>query len=274
MPELPEVESVVRSLRPGLVGRRIRGVQTSGLPLRRPIDRPALAHACQNARVRAVSRVGKYVTIELSTDQVLLAHLGMSGRLLFAPHREALRPHTHAVLELDNRTDLRFVDPRRFGLLRVYAQATVGDAAELCRLGPDPLALDFSPAYLGRELGRSKQPLKAFLLDQQRIAGLGNIYVCEALFVAKLSPRLRAHRVAQARATKLHTAIQEVLRRAIENRGTSFSDYVDAEGQSGENQNTLLVYGRQGEPCRSCRHPILRCVQSGRSTFYCSHCQR
>ncbi len=274
MPELPEVENVVRTLRPGLVGRHIDAVRASGLKLRQPIDLPALKRACHNASVLAVARVGKYLTVDLSTGKVLLAHLGMSGRLVFAPRKEAERPHTHVVLSLDNGVDLRLVDPRRFGLLRVYLRSQLRQSTELAVLGPDPFDAVFTVDYLRAELRASKQPLKAFLLDQKRVAGLGNIYVCEALYFSRLSPLRRADRVQSVAAARLHAAILDVLSRAIENRGTSFSDYVDADGNAGENQHSLAAYGREGEACPQCSKAITRAVQSGRSTFYCRNCQR
>jgi formamidopyrimidine-DNA glycosylase len=279
MPELPEVEMVVRTLRPRLVGQRITKVESSGLPLRRPIDLRALNRACVNARVEAVRRIGKYWLIELSNDHVLLGHLGMTGRLLFATTKEPREPHTHAVFALGRGVELRYVDPRRFGVLRTYTQAEAPRSPELSVLGMDPLEPGFTIDHLQAMLDDSRRDLKAFLMDQGRIAGLGNIYVCEALFHAQLSPERRANTVGSlgagnARGRKLHAAIIKVLEAGIANRGTSFSDYVDADGNKGGNQHALWVYGREGEPCRRCGARIKRLTQAGRSTFYCARCQK
>jgi formamidopyrimidine-DNA glycosylase len=224
--------------------------------------------------VEAVRRIGKYWLIELSNAHVLVGHLGMTGRLLFAAADDPRAPHTHAVFALDRGQELRYVDPRRFGVLRVYTQEDAPRSPELSVLGMDPLEPSFTSAHLQSMLDDSRRDLKAFLMDQGRIAGLGNIYVCEALFLAGLSPRRLANTVGKARGKKLHAAILKVLRRGIENRGTSFSDYVDADGQQGGNQHSLWVYGREGEPCKKCGAKVKRLVQGGRSTFFCPRCQK
>jgi formamidopyrimidine-DNA glycosylase len=272
MPELPEVEMVVRTLRPRLVGERIRAVETSGLALRRPLDRKTLERACVGARVDAVRRVGKYWLIDLSNEHLLLGHLGMTGRLVFADAKEARAPHTHAVFHLRRGLELRYVDPRRFGVLRAYAQVDAAASPELAVLGVDPLDAAFTVDYLRDAVAASKRDVKAFLMDQSRVAGLGNIYVCEALFRAGIAPTRRSDRLVR-RAAALHDAIVTSLADGIANRGTSFSDYVDADGQAGGNQLVLFVYGREGEPCRRCAAAVRRRVQAGRSTFFCPRCQ-
>jgi formamidopyrimidine-DNA glycosylase len=273
MPELPEVEMVVRTLRPRLVGERIRAVETSGLPLRRPIDRKMLTRACVGARVEAVRRVGKYWLIDLSSGHVLLGHLGMTGRLVFAGESEPRAPHTHAVFGLRKGLELRYVDPRRFGVLCAYAAAEAPTSPELAVLGVDPFDAAFTVRYLAEKLAASKRDIKAFLMDQSRVAGLGYIYVCEALYRAGISPKKRSDQVLK-RAPALHAAIVSSLADGIKNRGTSFSDYVDADGQSGGNQLTLAVYGREKQPCRGCGAAVRRLVQAGRSTFFCPRCQK
>jgi formamidopyrimidine-DNA glycosylase len=277
MPELPEVEMVVRTLRPRLVGERIRAVETSGLPLRRRIDRKALERACVGARVDGVRRVGKYWLIDLDNSRsgkhVLLGHLGMTGRLVFADADSPRPPHTHAIFTLQRGLELRYVDPRRFGVLCTYAEAEAAASPELAVLGVDPLDAAFTVDYLAAALAASKRDIKAFLMDQSRVAGLGNIYVCEALFRAGISPKKRSDRLVK-RAPALHAAIVAALADGIANRGTSFSDYVDADGQSGGNQLTLAVYGREKAPCRHCGAAVRRVVQAGRSTFFCPRCQK
>jgi formamidopyrimidine-DNA glycosylase len=273
MPELPEVEMVVRTLRPRLVGERISGVETSGLPLRRPIDRKMLTRACVGARVDGVRRIGKYWLVDLSSEHVLLGHLGMSGRLVFAEEDEPRAPHTHAIFRLRKGLELRYVDPRRFGVLCAYAAADAATSPELAVLGVDPLDAAFTIEYLAAALAASKRDIKAFLMDQSRVAGLGNIYVCEALFRAGIAPKKRSDRLAR-KAPALHAAIVASLADGIKNRGTSFSDYVDADGQAGGNQHALAVYGREKAPCRRCGAAVRRLVQAGRSTFFCPRCQK
>jgi formamidopyrimidine-DNA glycosylase len=274
MPELPEVESVARSLRPRLVGRTVEEVRSSGKKLRRPVELKKLKAALEGATVRSIERRGKYLLVAFSSENVVLAHLGMSGKWVFAERAAELEAHTHVVFRLDQALDLRFVDPRRFGVLRVYPAARVDDSSELAVLGLDPFAPGFTVDYLRAQLRGSKRDLKSFLLDQSVVAGLGNIYVVEALFRAGLSPRRRAHKTPADKVAPLHRAIVETLELAIQNRGTSFSDYVDADGNFGDNEASLLVYAREGQPCPRCGRPIRRVVQGARSSFFCRHCQK
>jgi formamidopyrimidine-DNA glycosylase len=273
MPELPEVETVVRTLRPRLLGATVRAVWTSGKGLRlaRPVDRANLAKLSVAARITTVRRKGKYILIDLDRAQAgILVHLGMTGRLRLQAAAEPRAPHTHVVWSLAGGRQLRFVDARRFGW--VAASRDVDGLPEVAGLGPDALA-ELDVAQLRALLAASAAPLKSFLLDQKRIAGLGNIYVCEALFRSRLHPRTPARRAA-GRAAALLRAIRAVLRVALANRGTTMRDFVDAEGRSGDNAAALLVYGREGKPCRVCCEPVRRTLDSGRSTFYCPRCQR
>jgi formamidopyrimidine-DNA glycosylase len=277
VPELPEVETVARGLRERLIGRAIAGAWLSGKPLRMlvPIDRAALVRAVRNARVTAVRRRGKYLLMDLSTEATLLWHLGMSGQLALAAAATPRPAHTHVALALDRAEELRFRDPRRFGWLAIYPQAEVAGSAELRALGPDPLDGSFTREVLAAALRATRGAnIKAFLLDQRRIAGVGNIYASEALFVAGIHPRRKAASLTVARAARLHDAIVEVLETAVKNRGTSFRDYVDAEGWLGENQNHLRVFMRAGQPCPRCGARLRRLTQQARSTFYCPQCQR
>jgi formamidopyrimidine-DNA glycosylase len=274
MPELPEVETVARSLRPHLVGRRVLGVETSGLPLRRAVDAEALRAATKGARFDAVERRAKYLLLGLSRGHVVVAHLGMTGRFIVAPQATPRPQHTHVVFRLDGEEELRYVDARRFGVLGVVPRARLDESPELAAVGVDPLTEAFTAAWLTAELAGSRRDVKQFLLDQGRVAGLGNIYVSEALHVAGISPRRRADQVGPLRAGRLHAAIRNVLVAAVERRGTTLRDYVDADGELGDNQNHLAVYGREGEPCRRCGGRVKRLVQGARSTFYCPGCQR
>jgi formamidopyrimidine-DNA glycosylase len=272
MPELPEVETIVRDLRPALAGARLRGVWTSGLPLRlaRPLDASALARVCGHGRLTGVRRRGKYILLDVDGGPAgALVHLGMTGRLRVQPQREPREKHTHVVWTLDGGRELRFVDARRFGC--VIPADAVEALPEIAGLGPDPLEALELP-QLEATLAASRAPVKAVLLDQRRIAGLGNIYVCEALFRAGVHPSTEARR-ARGRAAALLEAIRAALAQGIENRGTTLRDYVDGSGARGGNQHALAVYGREGQPCPACAAPIKRRVDAGRSTFYCARCQ-
>jgi formamidopyrimidine-DNA glycosylase len=271
VPELPEVETVVRTLRPRLLENSMQAVWTSGLGLRmaRAVDAPALAKFSVGAQVAGVRRKGKYILIDLRGGAGILVHLGMTGRLRVQPSEVPRVKHTHVIWSLSSGEDLRFVDPRRFGWVAVNREGN--RFPEVANLGPDALN-ELDLAGLRKAMAASAAPLKAFLLDQKRIAGLGNIYVCEALFRARLHPRTPA-RQAVASAPELLRAIRAVLKIALSNRGTSMRDFVDADGESGDNMPALRIYGREGEPCRDCGKPVRRLVDSGRSTFLCARCQ-
>ena len=277
MPELPEVETVVRSLRPRLVGARVGQVWWSGLGLRlgRAPDLAGLRAIGEHGRITSVRRLAKYILIDVEDAAgeargTLVVHLGMSGRLQVWQAQAPRPSHTHVVFVLDEERELRFVDPRRFGWVGAAARAE--ELPELAALGPDPLA-ELDVELLARALESSRAPIKAFLLDQRKVAGLGNIYVSEALFRAGIHPVMPANRVGH-RASALYDAIRTVLELGINNRGTTLRDYVDGNGNEGGNTSALLVYGRAGEACPTCGTPIQRRVDAGRSTFLCPKCQR
>ena len=272
MPELPEVETVVRTLRPRIVGQTIRSLWISGLPLRmaRRLDHVKLRETCVGATIRATRRRGKYILIDLDSGQGVLVHLGMTGRLTVEDEGAARVKHTHVVWSLPRKRELRFVDPRRFGW--VQAASALDGLPEIASLGPDPLA-ELDARMLRDLLADSRAPIKTLLLDQHRLAGLGNIYVCEALFRARVHPRTEARRV-RGKADALVRAIRETLEIGIANCGTSFRDFVDATGAPGKNVKALLVYGREGEVCAACGLQVRRIIDAGRSTFYCSRCQK
>lgn len=266
MPELPEVETIRRDLARALPGVRVERLWTSGFPLRmnKPVDVAAIRAASVGKTFGEPERKGKHLL--LRTDGgVIVVHLGMSGQLLISRAAAPRAPHTHVIWSLSDGRELRFVDPRRFGLVA---------AGEVGGSGVEPLGGDFDDARLRDLLTGSRRVLKAFLLDQTKIAGLGNIYVCEALFLSRIHPTARADRVTGARVGALRQAIVEVLRGAIKNRGTTLSDYRDASGRTGRNQFRLHVYGREGEACTRCGTLVKRRVDQGRSTFFCARCQR
>jgi formamidopyrimidine-DNA glycosylase len=275
MPELPEVETVRRGLALRMSGRRIVRAELRRPDLRRPFP-PMLAERLDGAQIGGLARRGKYILIELDETGLLLLHLGMSGRITAGGPDIAPELHDHVVLTLDDGTVVRFNDPRRFGTLDYLERGAEAAHPLLAGLGPEPLEPGFDGAYLGRALAGKMTPIKSALLDQRIVAGLGNIYVCEALYRAGVSPRRLAATVAGARARRLAEAIQEVLGEAIEAGGSSLRDYVQANGELGYFQHRWAVYGREGEPCPgcTCAEGVRRITQAGRSTFFCAKKQR
>lgn len=275
MPELPEVETVRRGLALKMSGHRIVRAELRRPDLRRPFP-PALAARLDGARIGALGRRGKYILIELDLDGLLLLHLGMSGRVTAGS--AALPPalHDHVVLTLDDGTVIRFNDARRFGLIDYLKRGEEARHPLLAGLGPEPLEPGFDGTYLVTALAGKQTPLKSALLDQRTVAGLGNIYVCEALFRAGLSPRRLAASIGRVRADRLVAGIRSVLSEAIAAGGSSLRDYVQADGELGYFQHRWAVYGHEGEPCPGCDcgGGVRRIVQSGRSTFYCAKRQR
>jgi formamidopyrimidine-DNA glycosylase len=275
MPELPEVETIVRGLAPRLRGRRIESVWWSGQPLhlRRKVDLRGLRAVAVGHAITGVRRIGKFILIAVDgahADHGVVIHLGMTGRLGVERAGAARAPHTHVVFGLTGGDELRFADARRFGW--VEPARPFAASAALARVGPDPLtALD--AGALAAALAGVRAPIKAFLMDQKRIAGLGNIYVAEALYRAHVHPATPARRV-RGRAPELLAAIRGALEGGIARRGTTLRDYVDADGRSGDNAAALLVYGRAGEACGRCGALIRRRVDAGRATFFCPGCQR
>jgi formamidopyrimidine-DNA glycosylase len=274
MPELPEVETVRRHLARRVPGKTVRSVWTSGKKLRKPLARGFRA-SFAGGRFTGVRRIGKFLFLDWRSasgaeDRSLLAHLGMTGHFLHSARAAHERPpHTHVIWEFEDGSSLLFSDPRRFGLLQWVARDS-----RPANVGADPTEFALSGAWLAAELAKSRAPIKAFLLDQRKIAGVGNIYACEALFKAEISPRRRAHTLSRDEAHRLAEAVDSTLRAAIGNRGTTISNYRDPDGQAGDNAPSLLVYGREGKPCARCGKPVRRLVQSGRSSFYCATCQR
>jgi formamidopyrimidine-DNA glycosylase len=275
MPELPEVETVRRGLALRMSGRRIVRAEFRRPDLRRPFP-PMLAERLAGARIGDLGRRGKYILIELDETGLLLLHLGMSGRITAGGPASADAKHDHVVLTLDDGTVVRLNDARRFGTLDYLRRGEEASHPLLAGMGPEPLEPGFDGAYLDRALAGKMTPIKAALLDQRIVAGLGNIYVCEALYRAGLSPRRLAATVTGGRAARLARAIRDVLGEAIEAGGSSLRDYVQANGELGYFQHRWAVYGREGEPCPgcTCAEGVRRISQSGRSTFFCAKRQR
>lgn len=274
MPELPEVEVLRRSLEPHLVGTRIERVHVWNRLLREPVDRRRLSSSARGRRILAVGRRAKYLLLELEGGRTLIVHLGMSGRLTLAPVGADREPHEHVTWVLDSGQRLRFRDPRRFGLVLPVRTATLEQDRHFAHLGIEPLTGDLDGETLGRLAQGRRAPVKTFLLDARVIVGVGNIYAAESLYRAGLHPTRSVARIAGRRWSRLAAAIQEVLREAIAQGGTTLNDFTDATGESGYFRVSLQVYDRQGQPCGRCGAVIRRIVQSGRSTFYCPGCQR
>jgi formamidopyrimidine-DNA glycosylase len=272
VPELPEVETVVRELRPLLVGRRIQAVRVSRRPLRRRWS-AGWGPRLTGRRVGAVERRGKWIRIVLDEDLHLVIHLGMTGQLTVVPAGQAVKPHTHLIFALDDGGHLRFRDVRRFGSATLFDERhRVEQFFRERGLGPEPF--DLASDTWHNRLSATRRASKAVLLDQRVVAGVGNIYADEALFEARLHPARPANDLKPAEADRLRRAVLTVLQRAIGKRGSSIRDYVGGSGRRGEYQDEFLVYGRTGQPCRRCRQPVQRIRLAGRSTHFCPRCQK
>lgn len=275
MPELPEVETVCRGLRARLVDRRIDRVEVRRPDLRIPFPSD-FTPRLTGRHVRSIDRRAKYILMRLDDGSVVICHLGMSGRLLVSGEPPSLGAHDHVLIGMDDGTHVVMHDSRRFGLMTLAWEPELEAHPLLADLGPEPLSSRFDGAYLGRVLKGRRAPIKGALLDQRVVAGVGNIYACEALYHARISPRRPAATVPGRRAERLAAAVKSVLEEAISAGGSSLRDYVRTSGELGYFQHRWAVYGREGEPCPDCDcgSGVGRLVQSGRSTFYCSARQR
>lgn len=270
MPELPEVETVRRSLAPHVLGRRITAVEVRDRRLRRPVAGDFEARLV-GRRIGDLGRRGKYLLFELDDGQTLLAHLGMSGSLHLRERGGEAARHDHVVIEIDGSAAVVLNDPRRFGVMRV-GESTAFE--ELRSIGPDPLTTSRSADDWRREVRRRRMPIKSLLMDQRFLAGIGNIYANEMLFEAGIRPRRMASRLSRDELRRLESAMRLVLEKAVALGGSSISDFSDARGKPGYFQIHHAVYDRGGAPCPRCASPIRRVVVGGRGTFYCPRCQR
>ncbi len=294
MPELPEVETVMRGLKPVLEGRRILSVTLRRGDLRFPFPE-RFAERLETRRIEQLSRRAKYILARLDSGETLLVHLGMTGRFTVfaegaarnlgefyfetAAGEQGGGPHDHVVLTLEGGVKVVYTDPRRFGIMDVFADTEASTHKLLKDIGIEPLGNELNADYLAERFRGKSAPLKAALLDQRLIAGLGNIYVVEALHRARLSPRRKAGTLvrkkgADPRLEDLVRHIRDVLTEAIAAGGSTLQDFAHTDGVPGAFQQRFRVYDREGEPCLNCGAPILRLVQSGRSTFYCKSCQK
>lgn len=270
MPELPEVETTCRGLTPHVVGRQVTNLVVHQASLRIPV--PDSLNDLVGLEIESVHRRAKYLIFETKKGRMII-HLGMSGSLRICDAAVSLRKHDHVVFELENGQQMRYHDPRRFGLV----DWTGGEWREMRwfnSLGPEPLTGSFNAAYLEEKAKGRKGAVKTFIMTNQVVVGVGNIYACEALFMAGIQPKRAAGKVSSKRLEVLVEAIKDRLAAAIESGGTTLRDFVREDGQPGYFKQELMVYGREGESCRKCKTVIKRCIIGQRSTFYCTKCQR
>ena len=279
MPELPEVETVRRGLVPRMVGHRIQRLTQRRKDLRVKLP-PRFAARVEGRTVLGIDRRAKYLLFRLDDGQTLVVHLGMSGRMTLHDAKSAAEHpfgrHDHVVFDMDDGWQVRFNDARRFGLMLLLPTGSVERHKAFKGLGPEPLDATFDGGALAARLKGRRTPIKAALLDQKTLVGVGNIYACEALYMSGISPRRSAHTVQGDRAARLAEAIKRVLLRSIGDGGSTLRDHVQPGGELGYFQTRFKVYDRAGAPCptRDCGHIVKRLVQGGRSTFYCAYCQR
>ncbi|MEM7662314.1 MAG: bifunctional DNA-formamidopyrimidine glycosylase/DNA-(apurinic or apyrimidinic site) lyase [Pseudomonadota bacterium] len=281
MPELPEVETVRRGLAPAMQGRKILRVEVRRPDLRFPFP-SRFAERLEGATVDLLGRKAKFLTANMSSGETLVMHLGMTGRFTINDtatatfqHETGNDPkHDHVVFHFQDGISVTYNDPRRFGFMELWSTDSFDQYPRLRDLGPEPLSNSFNADYLSAALSGKQTPIKAALLDQAVVAGLGNIYVCEALHRAGVSPRRRASTIGKKRCERLVPAINSIIAEAIDAGGSSISDFASTQGELGYFQHSFDVYDREGTMCRKCRGQIKRIVQAGRSTFYCGSCQR
>ncbi len=276
MPELPEVEHVSRSLNTLVRDSTIISARLIRERLAPDTAPDQFAELLRSASINYIHRRGKHLLFDLSNDKTLIVHLRMSGRFSLLTAEAEDPKFTHAVFHFADDTRLVFDDQRHFGLMKVVETATLFEAKELAKLAPEPFSDDFTPAYLRSALKTTKRTLKEFLLDQTNVCGLGNIYASEAMFAARIDPRIAANKVSAIKAARLHTSIRAVLSEAIEHslRKQIDPQDIDAGYFDGAAERGWLVYDRENDPCEVCKRPLVRIKQGGRSTFFCRHCQR
>jgi formamidopyrimidine-DNA glycosylase len=276
MPELPEVEHVVRALRRSVRGARIVAAEISLPKLVPPSSLAAFKRKIKNSRIENITRRGKYILIELDSDRVLVVHLRMTGKFLVLSPDDSLPKHSHAVFYLDDERRLVFRDQRQFGVMKLVAAARVQNTKGIRELAPEPFSEDFNVEYLKEVFGRSKRTLKTLLLDQSKVLGLGNIYAAEALFRAGINPFATASSLSLKRVARLHQSIRDVLRAAVSGSSARRINIENAEGFSyGEAFGKVWqVYEREGKPCYKCGASVRRLTHGGRSTYWCPVCQR
>ena len=277
MPELPEVETVRRGLVPVMEGHTIASAQVFRANLRFPFPEQFVENL-SNTKILHLGRRAKYLIASLNSNKSIIMHLGMSGSFRIVPPQDRnddiLIEHDHVVFEMRNGTTVIYNDPRRFGFMELWSSEDIDNCPRLFGLGPEPLSDEFTVQGLYAQLSKRKAPIKSALLDQKVIAGLGNIYVCEALFLAGISPLRLAKSIGKRRIPLLVNAVNSTIKDAINSGGSTLRNFSHADGTMGYFQHKFQVYDKEGKPCVRCSSPIKRLIQSGRSTFYCRYCQR
>jgi len=274
VPELPEVETIVADLRPHLTGRTIVGCELVFPTIVRHPEPEVFIDSVVGLRIAGMRRRGKFILIDLDNDLLLVVHLGMTGQLRLIDPLTPLEKHTHAIFTLDDGRHVRYRDPRRFGRLLLGTEEALLASKKMPRLGPEPIDPAFASEELYQSLRKRRTSLKAVLLDQGAIAGVGNIYADESLHRARLRPDRLAGGLSRKSVQRLHESLRHSLQTAIANRGSSVDTYRDAWGEMGGQQEKLLVYGRAGEPCFTCGRPLSLIRLAGRSTVFCRRCQK
>jgi formamidopyrimidine-DNA glycosylase len=276
MPELPEVELVVRALGRLVKGRRILTARLLRAGLAPETSPSIFARLLRGAGIESVGRRGKHILMRFDNERVLITHLRMTGRFLYLPNVAPLPKHTHATFQLDNDRRLVFTDQRHFGMMKIVRAAELMEAKELRSLAPEPFSEEFTIDYLHAALSRSRRTLKETLLDQKRVLGLGNIYAAEVMFTARINPFTVAAELNKRRVPRLHRAILDILSESLSHGSTLNVDPENIDGSyyGGSYEGHWRVYDREGEPCPACQASILRISHAGRSTFFCPRCQR
>lgn len=274
MPELPEVETVRRSLLKKIIGKQVKGVNLADPFLVKHPSPEEFQDYLPGEKFKTIERRGKYLLLQFESANILLVHLRMTGQLLYVSAEAEEYKHTRVAFELTDKKQLRFVDVRGFGTMHYFNPEEVVLFTGLNKLGPDPTSEEFKLEWWLEKLKTKKTKIKPLLLDQTFISGLGNIYTDECLFRARINPSCPANYLSKQQAIDLYGSIKKVLAEGIEQRGTTISDYLDAEGKKGNFQNYLRVYGQQGLPCSHCGEEIVRIKLGGRSTYFCPNCQQ
>ena len=274
MPELPEVETIRRGLERVLVGQTVRQIKVRETRFRRPVNVAKLKKLVSGQQIEALHRRAKYLLCELENRAHLVIHLGMSGRLLYCKKTLPRQKHDHVQFVFTNGHELRFYDPRRFGMVDAVPPGGLPHYFHFQNLGPEPLSPQFTAAYLAARAKKLSRPIKNFLMDGAVVVGVGNIYASESLFRAGINPKKPGGKLNAVEWKNLARAVRATLKRAIAAGGTTFNDFHNSDGEMGYFQQELMVYDRAGEPCHVCGQTIRRLVQAGRSSFYCPRCQK
>ena len=274
MPELPEVETIRRSLEEKIKGKTLVGVEVFLEKMFKGTASEDPEAGINGRKINSIERRGKYLIIHLTGGMAMVIHLRMTGQLMYCTPEQEKAKHTHVIFQLNDKCELRFADQRQFGKVQLIPEKELDTISGLKTLGVEPLSTKFTREWFKKGLRNRRTKVKPLLLDQTFVAGIGNIYADEALFRAKVNPERVAATLSHREVSNLFIAIRDVLEEGIDNKGTSIKDYVDGEGHQGNNQNNLKVYGRNGEPCIKCGKPVEKKVIGGRSSHFCPKCQK